>query len=68
MHPDGGGRGRGGLKDDAARRERLAAELRENLKRRKARARALGERRAGDEEDPDAAAGDGSVSRERTPK
>ncbi len=45
---------KGSIKGDAARRERLAHELRENLKRRKAQARAKAESatQSGDDGDP----------------
>lgn len=48
---------RGGTKGDAARADRLAAELRENLKRRKARARALDGQQGGTRQSPDPAIG-----------
>ena len=47
---------RGGTKGDVGRAERLAAELRENLKRRKARVRAREEQQLGNAENGGSAA------------
>lgn len=47
---------KGSIKGDAARRERLAQELRENLKRRKAKARAQAESAAPSGDDGDTSA------------
>jgi hypothetical protein len=41
MHDEGNGHRKGGIKGDLTRAERLAAELRANLGRRKARARKI---------------------------